>query len=295
MLLFFMILNKKRNKKISMTEYDDNKSDNESKNKIMHKKHIKNLDLKTKKEEKETKEYEQNEENNNAIYDNKNDSELNSLSFNKALKYDKRTYLEYYLSLLRNKQLIIFVCYTSNDYNSRLIKLCLLFSSFALSYTVNALFFNDSTMHRIYKDEGKDNISFRIPQIIYSTIISTFIKSLLITFSLTEKNILEIKNQKTNKSIHDTSVKIFKIISRKIIIFFVVNFLFLIFFWYYLSCFCAVYTNTQILLLKDTVISFCVSLLYPFIINLIPGILRNIALNKGNKYLFIISRLIALI
>ena len=150
-------------------------------------------------------------------------------------------------------------------------------------------------MHRIYKDEGKDNISFRIPQIIYSTIISTFIKSLLITFSLTEKNILEIKNQKTNKSIHDTSVKIFKIISRKIIIFFVVNFLFLIFFWYYLSCFCAVYTNTQILLLKDTVISFCVSLLYPFIINLIPGILRNIALNKGNKYLFIISRLIALI
>ena len=151
-------------------------------------------------------------------------------------------------------------------------------------------------MHRIYKDEGKDNISFRIPQIIYSTIISTFIKSLLTTFSLTEKNILEIKNQKTNKSIHDTSVKIFKIISRKIIIFFVVNFLFLAFFWYYLSCFCAVYyTNTQILLLKDTVISFCVSLLYPFIINLIPGILRNIALNKGNKYLFIISRLIALI
>ena len=277
-----------------MTEYEDNKSDNGSKNKIMPKIPSKNLDLKIKKEEKEIKEIKGNEEQ-NIIYENKNDSELNSLSFNKALKYDKRTYWEYYLSLLRNKQLIIFVCYTSNDYNSRLIKLCFLFSSFALSYTVNALFFNDSTMHRIYKDEGKDNISFRIPQIIYSTIISTFIKSLLITFSLTEKNILEIKNQKTNKSIHDTSVKIFKIISRKIIIFFVVNFLFLIFFWYYLSCFCAVYTNTQILLLKDTVISFCVSLLYPFIINLIPGILRNIALNKGNKYLFIISRLIALI
>ena len=289
-----MILNKKKNKKISMTEYDDNKSDNGSKNKIMPKIQAKNLDLKIKKEEKEIKEIKGNEEQ-NIIYENKNDSELNSLSFNKALKYDKRTYWEYYLSLLRNKQLIIFVCYTSNDYNSRLIKLCFLFSSFALSYTVNALFFNDSTMHRIYKDEGKDNISFRIPQIIYSTIISTFIKSLLTTFSLTEKNILEIKNQKTNKSIHDTSVKIFKIISRKIIIFFVVNFLFLIFFWYYLSCFCAVYTNTQILLLKDTVISFCVSLLYPFIINLIPGILRNIALNKGNKYLFIISRLIALI
>ena len=150
-------------------------------------------------------------------------------------------------------------------------------------------------MHRIYQDKGKDNISFRIPQMIYSTIISTFIKSLLMTFSLTEKNILKIKNQPTRKSIYDTSVKTFKIISKKIQIFFIINFLFLVFFWYYLSCFCAVYVNTQVLLLKDTIISFFISLLYPFIINLIPGILRNMALKKENKYLFIISRLIALI
>ena len=229
------------------------------------------------------------------LIENKNDTELNSLSYEKALKYDKRTYFEYYSSLIRNKQLLILVCYTQNDYNSRMVKICLMFSSFALYYTVNALFFNDSTMNKIYEDQGKDNIAYRIPQILYSTIISTFIKTLLTTFSLTERNILEIKSQKTSKSINTTAAKIFKIITKKIIIFFVMNFLILIFFWYYLSSFCAVYKNTQVYLIKDTIISFCLSLIYPFFINIVPSILRIMALKKENKLLYKVSQLTALI
>ena len=176
-----------------------------------------------------------------------------------------------------------------------MIKICLMFTSFALYYTINALFFNDSTMNQIYKDQGKDNISYRIPQILYSTIISTIINTILTTFSLTERNILEIKSQKTSKSINETAAKILKIISKKIIIFFIINFIFLLFFWYYLSSFCAVYKNTQVYLIKDTIISFCLSLIYPFFINLIPGIFRKISLKKENKYLYTLSQLIALI
>ena len=134
----------------------------------------------------------------------------------------------------------------------------------------------------------------RIPQILYSTIISTGIKVLLTTFSLTEKNILEIKNQKNIKLVNDTALINFKIINRKIMIFFGVNFIFLLFFWYYLSSFCAVYKNTQTYLIKDTFISFCLSLVYPFFINLIPGIFRIMALKKVNKLLYTISKLIAL-
>ena len=225
----------------------------------------------------------------------KNDSELNSLSFINALRFDKRTYCQYYASLIRNKQLLVFVFYTKNDFNSRMIKICLFYSSFALYYTVNTLFFNDSTMNKIYENKGKENISLRIPQILYSTIISTGIKVLLTTFSLTEKNILEIKNQKNIKLVNDTALINFKIINRKIMIFFGVNFIFLLFFWYYLSSFCAVYKNTQTYLIKDTFISFCLSLVYPFFINLIPGIFRIMALKKVNKLLYTISKLIALI
>ena len=70
------------------------------------------------------------------------------------------------------------------------------------------------------------------------------------------------------------------------------------FFWYYISCFCAVYKNTQIILIEDTIISFTLSMLYPFGLNLIPGMFRIPALrsDKNDKQgLYKISLYIALL
>ena len=55
-----------------------------------------------------------------------NDYELNNLEYNKAIELDKRSYLEYYFSLLKRKQLILFTFYTNDDYNSKIIKISLL-------------------------------------------------------------------------------------------------------------------------------------------------------------------------
>ena len=45
----------------------------------------------------------------------------------------------------------------------------------------------------------------------------------------------------------------------------------------------AIYRNTQLHLLKDTLISFGLSLLYPFAIYLLPGFFRIPALANKNK------------
>ena len=46
------------------------------------------------------------------------DSEINGFSYEKALKCDKRTYIQYYISLLKTKHLLIFTFYPMKDYNS---------------------------------------------------------------------------------------------------------------------------------------------------------------------------------
>ena len=69
----------------------------------------------------------------------------------------------------------------------------------------------------------------------------------------------------------------------KYIIFFVAGILFLVLFWYYLSSFGAVYQNSQFYLIKNTFISYAVSLIYPFIINILPAIFRNCSLNDKNQ------------
>ena len=220
---------------------------------------------------------------------NLNDYELNSLPYEEALKIDKRRYYQYYFSLLKMKHLLIFTFYTKTDYNSRIIKIMLFLFFFALYFTVNALFFTDSTMHKIYIDKGKSNLAYQIPQILYSTIISTFINIIVNYFSLTEKDIIKIKSSKDNNKTASEILKCFKI---KFIIFFTFCYLFIILFWYFLSCFCAVYINTQTNLINDTMISFGLSLLYPLPLYIIPCILRILSLKFYKKYLYKINNII---
>ena len=226
--------------------------------------------------------------NNNISY---NDYELNSLTYVEALKYDNRTYFQYYFSLLKARHLFFFAFYPNNDYNSQIIKILLFLFSFDLYYTINALFFTEGTIHEIHQKSGKYDFIYHLPQIFYSTIISSVINIIIKFFSLTQKNILDIKSEKDINIYKNKLSKLLKCLKIRFICFYILSFIFLILFWYYLSCFCAVYRNTQLYLIKDTLISFGISLLYPFAIVLIPGFfripsLRNINQNKECLYNF---------
>ena len=78
------------------------------------------------------------------------DDELNSLKYDIAEQYDNRTYCQYYISLIKAKQNIIFSFVNKDDYNSKIIKIDLFYIGFSIHYTVNALFFSSETMHKIY-------------------------------------------------------------------------------------------------------------------------------------------------
>ena len=69
-----------------------------------------------------------------------NDFELNNLTYEEALKIDKRNYYQYYISLIKSKHDIIFTFFTKNDFNSTIIKISLLLLSFSLYFTINGLF-----------------------------------------------------------------------------------------------------------------------------------------------------------
>ena len=227
------------------------------------------------------------------------DYEYNWLSYKDATKFDKRASCEYYLSLIQNKQLFMFTFCNFNDYNSGIIKKFIFFLSFALHYTINALFFNDDTMHQIYEDEGSFNFGYQYKYILLSALVSTcLLRIILQLLVLTDKDVLEVKLQQTRTLAFKKKKQKLKCIIIKTIIFFVLNFLLLMFFWYYLTCFNAIYENTQIYLIENTLISFGFSLFYPFIINIFPTILRKYSihsLNKTKNYLYKFSQLLHLI
>ena len=192
---------------------------------------------------------------------------------------DKRTFCQYYFSLLKKKNLIIFTFYPSNDYNLMTVKIALFLLSFSLFFTINGFFFSDATMNKINEDKGTYNFLNQIPQILYSTIISSIINMILKLLSLSEKQILIIKSQTNYKDAKDKSNNIRRCLRIKMITFSLLSLILMSFFWYFISAFCAVYKNTQMILIKDTLISFALTMIYPFGLNLFPGFFRLPALN----------------
>ena len=222
------------------------------------------------------------------------DSELNSFPYRLALIFDKRTYIKYYISLIKTKHPLIFSFIPNKDYNIVIVKISILLLSFAIYFAINTLFFDKLIIHKIYESEGKYIISYQMLNIIYSFIISHIICSVIKYVSLSERNLLKLKYETSLKDVNIQSDKIRRSLMIKYIIFFITGLVFLIFFWFYLSSFCAVYQNSQVYPFINTLICVLISLLYPFLINLLPGMLRipSLKKKKNGECLFKISKII---
>ena len=285
---------KRNKKKKNMFEDDDNKKNignNKIKSKDKNKKIKKNRNF----SEQTTQNHMENSinkmntlnlENNKNIKEliKQKDFELNSLDYAEAKKIDHRSYFQYYISLLKNNHPLIFSFFPYEDYNLKVIKIFLFFFSFSLDFTVNALFFKDDTMHKIHEDRGKYDFLFQIPQIIYSSFISRFIDGFIKSLALSQDIIVNMKKEKEKTKLDKKYFgKILKTLKKKFTAFYIISFIILVIFLYYISCFCGIYINTQIHLIKDSISSLFLSFVLPFIIYLIPGIFRIPALKGGKK------------
>ena len=225
------------------------------------------------------------------------DEEINSLPYELAKLYDNRSYCLYYISLLRTKHDIIFSFFQNSDYNAKIIKIDVFFISFAIYYAVNGLFLDDNTMHKIYESKGCFNFEYQLPKIIYSSLISIVLNTILKFLSLSNKDIINLKDNKSKNEADERKKSLVKKLKVKFIFYFILSIIFLLSLWYFIAMFGAIYKNTQIHLLKDTLISFGLSLIYPFFINLLPGFFRVPALSnpkKNIKCLYLFSKLLQL-
>ena len=230
------------------------------------------------------------------VYKDLDDFELNNLEYLEAIESDKRNFIQIYWSTLKREHIIIFTFFIRNDYNLVSIKYSRFIFLVCTDMAMNVFFFTDDSMHKVYKNYGKYDFVQQIPQIIYSTIVSQILEVFLCYLSLTDKHIYQIKEIKDTKKNMENIFRILKCVKIKIIVFYIFTFILYIFYWYLISSFCAVYQNTQIIFIKDSVSSFLVGLIYPFILYIFPVILRVISLQdrekKRLKIIFLISDII---
>ena len=222
---------------------------------------------------------------------NLSDYELNELSYEEALISDKRNVFQLFLGKIKRENIIIFTFLIYDDYNLFIIKLSRFLFLIASDMAFNAFFFSDDSMHKLYLNYGKYDFIQDIPQMVYSTIFSQLIEVFICFLSLIDKYFYEIKKSALKGNYIKTS-KIFRLIDFQLSSFYMFTSIFFIFYYYIIYLFCSVYRNTQINFIKDSVVSFCLGLIYSLVLYFISSSIRICSLKYSKKYLFNLSELI---
>ena len=265
----------KKNKKAHVVNYETDKTHKEKYNEKYNKK------------EKEKSERHKN----NIVYD---DYELNNMDYQDASINDKRSCLRTYWSMLKRENSFLVTFIACNDYNLFYVKIERFFILLCTEMTMNGLFFIHESMHRKYTEGENFTFVQKLPQLIFTILVADLIEVILCFLSMTDKHIYDIKalvreqkekNKKEKKDINDKKelgqkiMNILDTMQRKLVSFFVFTFLLFLFYWYFISAFCAVYQNTQVIFLRDSGISFITSLVETCIIYGFTNILRAISLS----------------
>ena len=265
--------NQEKTEKIVLID-DDKKSKNDNKN---------TDDKKTNDDKEEDKEQ---------LYEYEAD-ELNELPLDKALICDKRSFCRYYGNILFFSHIILNVFFRHNDYNLFTVKLGLLFMTFPINLTMNIFFFTNKSIKLTYIKNMDDISSFwsNIDNTVYSSILANAILIILKLICLTHNSVRVLRKIKDVNFAQEQSVCVLRCIKVRIVIYYILSFVFLIVFGFYVLSFCAIFENTQIELVKSTFTSWLISLLYPFIICFITSLIRKAAFKCKSKCLHNIKRI----
>ena len=150
-------------------------------------------------------------------------------------------------------------------------------------------------IHKIYENEGKYDIIYFLPRISIAFALSHILSILIKFIFLSERNILQVRIQPTYSKADDIAIQVKKNLRIKYIIFFILGIIILGFFWMLLSSFGAVYQNTQIIVIENTLISFGISFIFPFFINIFPCVLRLCSIKSKSESLYNVSKVLQII
>ena len=229
---------------------------------------------------------------------------LNIYEFEEAVKYDKRGIFSLYYIFLILKQVIMHAFLYKSKIEPFPLRLSLLKFIFGSDLAMNAIFYTDDKISELHRS-GKNLVTFAFTNnfvvIIIALLIGYFFLILLSNINNTENQLRKIFRNEENKIKNDKKYevsilrkkeiilevkKIIKKFKIKVIIFYIIEFSFMLFFWYYATVFCYVYNKTQISWLINTIFTIIIRIIIDLLVNLLFASLYKVSINFKSNRLF---------
>ena len=258
----------------------------------------------------------------------KSNQVLNNFDFREAIEYEDRKFFRIFYIYLIKKEKLLNIIFLKPPFYIYLIKkekllniiflkpplellplrAILFLFNYSCSIFLNSFFYFSEKISFKYHYQGKyktllvliNNLTVSLSSTIISLILIVFFKFLTHSsgkikklFMDEEKILRKDKNYKVKKKkilfIRYAIQKILKSLEIKIVIFIIVEFLFILFFSYYVIAFCHVYKKTQVNWLLNSILSFVISSLIAISLSFLLSIIYKISTKNKCKFLYRIS------
>ena len=218
---------------------------------------------------------------------------IQELDYEEAIIYDQRSYIKIYWGFLNDSQIILDTFFNKTNLDLFVIKLSFLVFTFQINFFLNAFFYTDEYISDAYHNNGVLDFISGLPKSIYSFIAALLITNLLKMLSDSKSELIKVIRNKSkfNDYLNIINKELSKL-SKKLIVYFILVFLFELFFLYYITIFCAVYRFSQKYWFLGCLESFGIDLLSAFIICIFLALLRYISIKRKIKCLYIFTNII---
>ena len=219
--------------------------------------------------------------------------ELNEMDYRDAIKSDTRSFIQYFIHILTEKQIILSTILNRSIFYPLSLRLVLLFFTLSSFFFLNGLFFTEEYITDRYNTKETLDIWYllknELSKSVYSSFIGMFIAKFISMMLSSERNFSKLYQEKGDvfyyqnfkTLVSDMKKKYYIVITLVVILSFV--------YWYFLFIFCYLYQSNQLSWIQSSLFSILLNILLPIVICLIVAAMRIAALRGKISLLFNIS------
>lgn len=211
--------------------------------------------------------------------------EINEVEYTKAILTDKRSFREHYWSILVSYNSVLFTFFEVSNKKLKQAKMAVFFFTITLLFGFNAVMHNTDYIDNSFNNNGLFVFSAHYPKVFYSYLFTMIIIHMCLLLAYYTGGIREIEKERDSKRIINMVRELIKRYKMKICFYFLIQFVIMIFCWYYITALCSVYRINQINWFAGSFLSFVLHMIMPLGTSLIVSGIRFISIRCKIQWL----------